>query len=187
VIQTEKLAGLWMIAKSAGWFLPHEGMCWISERHNICKLDERGRIHSERGPAVGYPDGFSVFAWHGVRVSGQVIDAPESLLPRQIRDEQNAEVRRVMMTRFGEARYLQEIGGKKIHESGLGELFIAEVPNDEPLVMVKVLNSTPEPDGSRKPYFLRVPPDMRNASEAVAWTFGYQNWQQYAENLVAQT
>ena len=27
--------------------------------------------------------------------------------------------------------------------------------------MVEVLNSTPEPDGSRKTYFLRVPPDIR--------------------------
>jgi len=38
--------------------------------------------------------------------------------------------------------------------------------------MVEVRNSTPEPDGSRRTYFLRVPPTMRTAREAVAWTFG---------------
>ena len=38
--------------------------------------------------------------------------------------------------------------------------------------MVEVRNSTPEPDGSRKTYFLRVPPTVRTAREAVAWTFG---------------
>jgi hypothetical protein len=38
--------------------------------------------------------------------------------------------------------------------------------------MVEVLNSTPEPDGTRKTYFLRVPPNLRTAREAVAWTFG---------------
>ena len=38
--------------------------------------------------------------------------------------------------------------------------------------MVEVLNSTPEPDGTRRTYFLRVPPTMRTAREAVAWTFG---------------
>ena len=37
--------------------------------------------------------------------------------------------------------------------------------------MVKVVNSTPEPDGSFKDYFLRVPPDMQTAHQAVAWTF----------------
>jgi len=31
---------------------------------------------------------------------------------------------------------------------------------------------TSEPDGSHKCYFLRVPPTMRTAREAVAWTYG---------------
>lgn len=38
--------------------------------------------------------------------------------------------------------------------------------------MVKVVNSTPEPDGSMKDYFLRVPPTVKTAREACAWTFG---------------
>jgi hypothetical protein len=38
--------------------------------------------------------------------------------------------------------------------------------------MVHVVNKTPEPDGSYKDYFLCVPPTMRTAREAVAWTFG---------------
>jgi hypothetical protein len=38
--------------------------------------------------------------------------------------------------------------------------------------MVKVKNSTPEPDGLFKDYFLRVPPTVKTAHEAVAWTFG---------------
>jgi len=37
--------------------------------------------------------------------------------------------------------------------------------------MVKVINQTPEPDGTRKVYFLRVPPTIITAKEAVAWTF----------------
>ena len=43
---------------------------------------------------------------------------------------------------------------------------------DEPLVVVEVQNSTPESDGSRKTYFLRVPPQTQTAREGVAWTFG---------------
>ena len=38
-------------------------------------------------------------------------------------------------------------------------------------MVVEVENSTPEPDGSRRTYFLRVPPATRTAREAVAWTF----------------
>ena len=38
--------------------------------------------------------------------------------------------------------------------------------------MVEVVNSTPEPDGTWKTYFLRVPPTTTTATAAVAWTFG---------------
>ncbi len=51
--------------------------------------------------------------------------------------------------------------------------------------MVKVVNSTPEPDGSFKDYFLRVPPTCQTALEAVAWTFD-KTPEQYRE-LAAQT
>jgi hypothetical protein len=48
--------------------------------------------------------------------------------------------------------------------------------DDEPggaeVVAVEVLNSTPEADGSRRSYFLRVPPGVRTCRAAVAWTFG---------------
>ena len=50
----------------------------------------------------------------------------------------------------------------------------------EPLTVVEVVNSTPEPDGSHRRYFLRVPPDTRTAREAVAWTFGFDDPHQYA-------
>jgi hypothetical protein len=38
--------------------------------------------------------------------------------------------------------------------------------------MVEVLNATPQEDGSFKNYWLRVPPHIQTAHEAVAWTFG---------------
>ena len=41
----------------------------------------------------------------------------------------------------------------------------------EPLMYLKVINSTQEPDGSYKNYYLCVPPDMKNCKQAVAWTF----------------
>ena len=69
--QTEKLSGLWMLAKSAGWALPHQNICWVSERHNILERDERGRLHSMSGPACAYPDGWGIYAVHGVPRPGR--------------------------------------------------------------------------------------------------------------------
>ena len=124
------------------------------------------------GPAVAYPDGWTIYAIHGVRVPADIIEHPEKITAARVRDEPNAEIRRVMLSRFGEARYLQEIGAKLIQQDRFGELYRTDMNGDEPLCMVKVMNSTPEPDGSIKPYWLRVPPDMKTAHQAVAWTFG---------------
>ncbi len=40
------------------------------------------------------------------------------------------------------------------------------------VVAVEVTNSTPDPDGTRRSYVIRVPPDIRTCQAAVAWTFG---------------
>ena len=67
---------------------------------------------------------------------------------------------------------MRECDAKKVHTDETGVLWRVDLPNDEPLVMVEVLNSTPEPDGTRRTYFLRVPPNTRTARQGVAWTFG---------------
>jgi hypothetical protein len=107
-------------------------------------------------------------------VPQQVIEAPETLTVAQIRDERNAEIRRVMMERFGHARYIRESGARQINRDDWGTLWRTGVPDDEPLVMVALVNSTPEPDGSFHEYMIRVPPDVQTAHQAVAWTFGLE-------------
>jgi hypothetical protein len=169
--ETQKLTGLWLIAKNAGWFLPHEKICWISERHNILRRDDRGRLHCENGPALSYPDGWSIYAIHGVRVPARIIEQPDSLTVAEIEKESNIEIRRVMIERYGQEKFLFDAGAAEIQCDDFGVLFRKELPGDEPIVMVKVVNSTPEPDGSFKDYFLRVPPTIATAREAVAWSF----------------
>lgn len=61
----EQVAALFELSQSAGWFLPHQGICWVTERHNILARDDQGRLHSTSGPAVAYPDGWAVYAVHG--------------------------------------------------------------------------------------------------------------------------
>ena len=49
-----------------------------------------------------------------------------------------------------------------------------ELPGEttrEPMVLLKVVNSTPEPDGRFADYYLRVPPDQTDVREALKWTF----------------
>jgi len=169
--ETAELAGVQQVARAAGWWLPHKEICWVSERHSVVALDVERRLHCEDGPAVLYPDGWAIYAWHGVRVPEKVILHPLDLTVGEISREENVEVRRVMLQQYGEARYLLDSGAKKLQEDRYGALYRVEFRGDEPLVMVRVVNSTLEPDGSAKTYWLRVPPEMQTARAAVAWSF----------------
>jgi hypothetical protein len=187
-INTARVSGMMAVARSAGWWWPFNGAAILTERPCRLRRDSEHRLHSGDGRAIEYPDGWGVYAWHGVRVPEQVIMTPEALTPHQISTERNAEVRRVMVERFGAQRYVREIGAdiidighvpcsnaefcKHTPEHHTVRLYRAELGEDEPLVMVEVTNSTPEPDGEWKRYMLRVPPRVQTAREAVAWTFG---------------
>ena len=160
------------MAMHCGWWAPYKNAVILQDRHSILRRDSQHRLHCEDGLACGYPDGWGVYAWHGVRVPEQVIMRPETITVEQIRSESNVEMRRVMIERYSLDRYIDDSGAKIIHSSGDRILYKAELPNDEPIVTVRVLNSTPEPDGSIKSYFIRVPPGITDADAAVAWTFG---------------
>jgi hypothetical protein len=175
-----------MLSEAAGWALPHENICWVSERHNILERDERGRLHSLTGPACAYPDGWGIYAVHGVRVPADIIEDRTSITISRIANEQNSEIRRVMIDLYGAKRYLTDSGAKVIQRLpadhyivGLrtAQLLWRDVPNDEPIVMLDLLNSTPEPDGSIKRYLLRIDPNAydgeasRDCLAAVASTW----------------
>lgn len=135
---------------------------------------EAGVLHAADGPAVGWPGGEGLWFWQGIRVPRRAIEAPETLRARDVHEARNLEVRRVLLERMGYDRYLREQQARLVAEDEFGRLWrCAAGPGEfEPLVVVEVLNSTPERDGSRRRYFLRVPPRTRTPHEAVAWSFG---------------
>ena len=175
-IDVSSLIPAFDLAKSCGVAVLFWEWAFISARPQCIHCDEQGRLHCETGAAIRYPDGFSVFAIHGVRVPKKVVVAPDSITIPEIESEVNAEVRRVMIERLGTERYLMDAGAEEVHRDDFGILYRKEIPSDEPLVMVKVANATPEADGSFKDYFLRVPPTMTRARQAVAWTFGKEEY-----------
>jgi hypothetical protein len=48
------------------WLIPHQNVCFAAPPANMILVDERRCYHSESGPAVMYPDGWSIFAVHGI-------------------------------------------------------------------------------------------------------------------------
>jgi hypothetical protein len=115
--------------------------------------------------------------WHGVPVPREVIEDPASLLidrAKRITEERNVEVRRAMLERVGADMYVTALGATREQADDYGSLYRVVLEDDEDLVLVEVVNSTAEPDGSFKHYWLRVPPHIETAREAVAWTFGVE-------------
>lgn len=191
----DRLRGLSEVAASSGWWWPFSGAVILTERTTVLARDVENRLHSEAGPSLLYPDGWGIWAIHGLRVDRRIIEAPETLTAEEVRDEPNAEIRRHMLDRYaglrGSAaagRWLSDMGLKpisqvditaKMQPSGLSiwrmshgdepvmcKLYRAELPDDEPLVLLWVVCTS-----TAKEVFLRVPPHMKDAAKARDWTF----------------
>jgi hypothetical protein len=168
----ERLAGLQRATTAAGWWWPLERVAVMTDRPVALHRDEQGRLHCADGPALAHSDGWALHAWRGMPVPGELIARLPGLRAEDITAEPNLELRRVMTEAYGPDRYLRDAGGSLVGRDAYGGLWRLDRPGGEPLVMVEVVNATPEPDSSRATYWLRVPPDMRSAHAAVAWTFG---------------
>jgi len=153
---THPLDGITEVARAAGWWWPFRGAVLLTERPLAIHRDERNRLHAEAGPALVYPDGWGIHAWHGVRTEPWVTMTPaEQITAAQVTGERNQEVRRILVERIGAERYMELAGGKVVARDDWGTLWEAKAPL--PMRVVEVLNSTPEPDGSTKTYWMRVP------------------------------
>ncbi|WNF30655.1 hypothetical protein RI138_29620 [Streptomyces sp. C11-1] len=170
----DRLTGLAEVARNAGWWWPYERAVVIAERPDVLHRDEAGRLDHGEGPALAYGDGFALYAWRGMPVPAAFLAELSTLTPERIRAEENAELRRVMLEYYGYDRYLTESGAEPVHRDETGILWRIALDGDEDVVMVEVVNSTPERDGTHRTYWLRVPPTTRTAKDGVAWTFGLE-------------
>ena len=99
-----------------------------------------------------------------MQVPENVITRPHQLTREDFLDEANVEVRRVIQERMG-GRFVPELGGVVLDSSPRGILFEVALPNDPERVAryVQMQDASTE-----RQYFLRVPPTIQTAAEAVA-------------------
>lgn len=155
----------------------HKDFCIISDRPERLLVDAQNRPHCDDGPFCRWRDGSTLYSVHGVRVPAWVIEQPERVTARAVLDEQNAEIARVMRERVGTERFLTEAGAGKAHscpdfthpDHSL-DLYEIKLPHD-PEGCEKHLSMI-DPSTERR-YLLRVPPAVRRADDAKAWTFGF--------------
>jgi hypothetical protein len=193
--QDEVQLGLWaQLARSCGWWWPLDEVCVLTERtgavHTETTPDSQHgevRLHNASGPAVHYPDGWSVHAWHGTAVPGWVIDDPSV---ERILTERNVEIRRCAIERIGWETYIDRVGMNLIAVAADPgnpgcELRLYELPR-EPAAgsahLLLAVNGSVERDGHRRRYGLTVPGHIVDPVSAAGWSYGLTG-DQYAQLL----
>jgi hypothetical protein len=114
---------------SCGYFWMLEETVFASERPSQINRDAQGSLHSDSGMSISYPSGWGLFSWHGVQVPEQVIVAPGKMTPQSIMAENNAQVRMVMIERYGFDRFMLDAGAKTLDT--VGEYRLVAVPDPE--------------------------------------------------------
>ncbi len=154
-----------------GPMIMHSEFCMVSDRPETLSIDAANRPHNVEGPFCKWRDGSALYSVNGTRIPAWILEQPEKITVKIIENESNASIRRVMTDKYGAAKYMVDSGAKVIHQDDFGTLYRKEVPGDEPIVMCKVIDASVDETGTIPEYWIGVPPEMKRAKQAIAWTF----------------
>lgn len=165
---TDRLHGLWMIAESAGWLIPYENICFVSERHNIYKLNCEGDIHSDSGPAIAYPDGFEIYVLNGTYVRKEIVMTPaEALNPHTLLKAENPSEMWEIVKKIGIERICEKFNTKCIGKKGDYELFDLDLGDNRYMPYLKIKNQV-----SGVYHIEGMPPGVTTVADALKWRNG---------------
>ena len=158
------------LRECAGHVMPFTNICFVSEKASCLKLNRAGRLHCETGPATAYSDGFEIYAWDGVIFPAIWVKEPPS--PREAFTWPNTEQRRIACEMVGWDTVFKVMKAKvfnKDKDPEIGELIqVKEWHGAEGEMYLRVKC------GTGRIFVLPVPPNMKTAHEANAWTWGLE-------------
>lgn len=147
----------------------HEKFCIVSDFPEVLKMDDENRSHGQEGPSHRWRDGWELYHWHGVRIPNEWIKNPASLTAAKALSWENIEQRRAACEILGWNKILTELKAKILDKDAdpeIGELVEVTLPDigKEKFLRVQC--------GTGRTFALPVPPNMKTAMEANAWTYG---------------
>ena len=158
------------IAQSCCWWWAYENYVIVCERPTTAKLDDRGRLHGQNGPALAFADGWQVHSWHGTRVPAEWVEKPKDVDAKLALTWENVEQRRALAEIVGWAKVLEHVNARVIDTDtpDIGTLLEADLPGSEGTRFLKVLC------GTGRTFVLCVPATCKTAREANAWGYGLE-------------
>ncbi|MCL1474818.1 hypothetical protein LAY57_29765 [Argonema antarcticum A004/B2] len=169
-----------LLVKNCGWIINFENTCFVCDRPIKLSFDSQNILHAEGEPAIEYADGYSLYCYHGVTLPEKYGKLhPHQWQSQWILEENNAELRRVLVQGIGYARIYQELQAKELDSFREYTLLKIDVAFDvEPIYLLKMTCSS-----TGFIHTLRVPPDMESAREAICWV----NWEVDPEEFAVET
>lgn len=116
--------------------------------------------------------------WRGVPISDRIAFSPETITVQEILRERNVELRRVLLERVGLEWFVERAQAEELdadRDKG-GPRRLLRIPLDGEADLVCVVVRCPS---TGRQYILRVPPRMQTCRQAVAWTAGYEDPDEY--------
>jgi hypothetical protein len=161
----------WEHCEALAEFAPrfvHAKFWIISARPEVLKMDEQRRPHCEHGPSHRWADGRALYYWHGTQVPAEWIEHKDKVDPRLALTWENVEQRRCLAEILGWKRVIEQLKPKTIDTDGdpqIGTLLEVDLPGSGRERFLRVMC------GTQREFCIPVPPEMRTAAEANAWTY----------------
>ncbi len=168
------------IINNCGWFLPYENICLISDRPRKLHLNHQYCLHADGELAIEFADGQGFYAYEGViipRKYGQL--EAKNWQSQWLLEEQNAELRRVLIRGLGYDRLAAELEAEEIDSWQEYTLVrfnkIIDDVDEQPICLLKMTCPS-----TKYIHALRIPPNFYSAREAIRWI----NWNIDPEDIV---
>ncbi|MEG4573793.1 hypothetical protein QUA56_14025 [Microcoleus sp. N3A4] len=175
-----KWQALQSLTTQCGWIFTYEKVCIVCDRPRILSFDSQHRLHAEGGPAIQFADGYSIYSYHGVTLPekyGKI--HPHEWQPQWLLEEENAELKRVLIQGIGYDRIARELAAVELDT--WQEYTLLKIDKNVDLEPIYLLKMTCPSTGFI--HALRVPPDINSAREAIKWV----NWGVDSEEFSVQT
>jgi len=106
----ERLRTLQSLVKYCGWTFALEKTCIICDRPRKLLFDSEKRLHAEGKTAILFADGYSLYSYHGVTLPEKYGKMhPHQWQAQLLLEEDNTELRRVLIQGIGYSRICQEL------------------------------------------------------------------------------
>jgi internalin A len=175
------------IVAECGWIVMLVNVCYVCDRPIKLSLDSEYRLHAEGESAIEFADGYKIYSHHGVTLPEKYgVIHPTNWRSQWLLEEENAELRRVLIQEIGYARICQELQATELDSWQEYTLLRIDADIDgfqganlqEPIHLLKMTCPS-----TGFIHALRVPPDITSAREAIRWV----NWDIEPEEFSVQT